>query len=63
MPKPPDPDPPPRHHHGLRVRLRALYHGSSPGAVRFRVTLLIVDAAIIAFFIAAPLMHERGIGF
>ena len=63
MPKDAAPDPHFRHRHGLRVRMRALYHGSSPGAVRFRVTLLVVDLAIIAFFIAAPLMHERGIGF
>ena len=49
------------HHHGLRAYLRALYHGASPTAVRFRYGVLIVDLAIIAFFIAAPLL--RGLGF
>lgn len=47
----------------LRARLRALYHGASPTAVRFRLAVLIVDLAIIAFFIAAPLLREGGIVF
>ena len=32
----------------LRARLRALYHGSSPVAVRFRLAVLIIDLIIIA---------------
>lgn len=43
--------------HHLRSRLRLLYHGSSPTAVRFQAALLIVDLAIIAFFIATPLLR------
>ena len=44
----------------LQARLRALYHGSSPRAVRFRYGVLIVDLAIIAFFIVAPLVSDEG---
>ena len=40
----------------IRARLRALYHGSSPTAVRFRLAVIAIDFAIIAFFIAAPLL-------
>ena len=40
----------------IRARLRALYHGSSPTAVRFRLAVIVIDFAIIAFFIAAPLL-------
>lgn len=39
---------------GLRRRLRALYYGDTPSAVRFRYAILLVDLVIIAFFIAAP---------
>ncbi len=46
--------------HGLRVRLRALYHGASPGAVRFRFAVISVDLLIIAFFVAAPIMRDIG---
>jgi voltage-gated potassium channel len=42
----------------LRARLRALYHGSSRTAVRFRLAVLTVDLVIVAFFIAAPLLRE-----
>lgn len=44
-------------HLRIRARLRALYHGSSPTAVRFRLAVITIDFAIIAFFIAAPLLH------
>lgn len=47
----------------IRARLRALYHGSSPAAVRFRLGVITVDVAIIAFFIAAPLLREEGWAF
>ena len=43
----------------LRARLRALYHGSSRAAVRFRLGVIVVDFAIIAFFIAAPLLKNQ----
>lgn len=45
----------------IRARLRALYHGSSPVAVRFRLAVLIVDLVIIGFFIAAPLLRGEGL--
>jgi voltage-gated potassium channel len=38
----------------VRARLNALYYGDTARAVRFRYAVLIVDVAIIAFFIAAP---------
>ncbi|MFY7852318.1 MAG: potassium channel family protein [Brevundimonas sp.] len=44
----------------VRAVLRSLYHGSSPTAVRFRLGVIVVDLAIIAFFIAAPLMRDEG---
>lgn len=47
----------------LRVRLRALYHGSSPVAVRFRLAVLIIDLMIVAFFIAAPLLKSDALVF
>jgi voltage-gated potassium channel len=47
----------------LRARLRALYHGASPAAVRFRYAIILIDLAIIAFFIAAPLMQRHGLTF
>lgn len=47
----------------IRARLRALYHGSSPTAVRFRLAVIAVDFVIIAFFIAAPLLRHRGLAF
>lgn len=42
----------------LRSTLRVLYHGQSPKALRFQATVIIVDLAIIAFFIASPLIRE-----
>lgn len=42
----------------LRARMRALYHGSSPAAVRFRYGVIVVDLALIAFFVAAPLLPK-----
>jgi voltage-gated potassium channel len=47
----------------LRARLRSLYHGSSPLAVRFRLAVIVIDFAIIAFFLAAPILHEAGLVF
>lgn len=47
----------------LRARLRWLYHGASPLAVKFRLVMLVVDLAIIAFFLAAPLLKAAGWAF
>lgn len=38
----------------LRLRLRELYHGETPQAVRFRLGVIVVDLALIAFFVVAP---------
>jgi voltage-gated potassium channel len=42
----------------FRALLRALYHGRSVTAVRFRTAWVIVDLAIIVFFLASPLIRE-----
>lgn len=42
----------------LRSRLRLLYHSQSPKALRFQATIIVVDLAIIAFFIATPLLRD-----
>ena len=47
----------------LRARLRYLYHGSSPLAVRFRLAVITIDFAIIGFFLIAPILHEAGLVF
>lgn len=43
----------------VRSTLRLLYHGSSTMALRFQSAVLLVDLAIIAFFIATPLLRDR----
>jgi len=43
----------------LRSTLRLLYHGSSTVALRFQFAVLLVDLAIIAFFIATPLLRDK----
>lgn len=43
----------------LRSTLRLLYHGHSPAALRFQLMVLLVDLAIIAFFIVAPILRDR----
>lgn len=57
--------PAPRKRHGLQLkaRLRYLYHGQTAGAVRFRAAVIVVDFAIIAFFLAAPILREHGRSF
>ncbi|MGV3579510.1 potassium channel family protein [Brevundimonas sp.] len=60
-----EPDPrehPPRKHHGLefRARMRFLYHGNTRTAVRFRLAVVVIDLAIIAFFVLAPVLKEQG---
>lgn len=47
----------------LRARLRYFYHGGSPAAVRFRLAVIVIDFAIIGFFLAAPILHEAGLVF
>jgi voltage-gated potassium channel len=47
----------------LRARLRYLYHGSSPLAVKFRLAVIVIDFAIIGFFLAAPILKEAGLVF
>lgn len=42
----------------LRSKLRLLYHSQSAGAQRFQFSVLIVDLAIIVFFIATPLLRH-----
>jgi voltage-gated potassium channel len=42
----------------LRSRLRLLYHSQAPGPQRFQFLVLVVDLAIIAFFIASPLLRD-----
>ena len=43
----------------LRSTLHQLYHGKSRDAVRFQYVALVLDLAIIAFFIASPLIRDR----
>jgi len=43
----------------LRAKLRLLYYGHSPTAIRFQRAVLIVDLAIIVFFIASPLLRDK----
>lgn len=56
-------DEPSRQGWRLRARMRYLYHGSSPAAVRFRLAVIVVDFAIIGFFLAAPILREAGWAF
>ncbi len=42
----------------LRARLRELYHGTSPRAVRFRLSVIALDFLLIGFFVAAPFLRE-----
>ena len=45
------------HDHELRVRLRELYYGWSPGAVRFRYGLLVFDLITIGFVVASSFFY------
>ncbi|TGQ64501.1 MAG: ion transporter [Mesorhizobium sp.] len=42
----------------LRNRLRKLYHGRSPAAFRFQLAAVVIDLAIIVFFIATPVIQQ-----
>lgn len=43
----------------LRAYLRALYHGRTPGAQRFRLRIIWLDFILIAVFIAAPFVRDE----
>ncbi|MHA6692598.1 ion channel [Devosia sp. A449] len=43
----------------LRSTLRLLYHSQSPKAQRFQRSVMVVDLAIILFFIATPLLRDN----
>ena len=43
----------------LRDRLRQLYHSRTPRAMRFQYAVIVVDLAIIAFFIMTPVLQEE----
>ena len=45
----------------LRVWLRHLFYGESPGAVRFRLGVIVLDLVLIGFFIATPMFRDRPI--
>lgn len=47
----------------LRARLRYLYHGVQPKAVKFRLMVIVIDLIIIGFFLAAPILKEAGWAF
>jgi voltage-gated potassium channel len=42
----------------VRDKLRRLYHGNTPAALRFQLAAVAVDLAIVAFFIATPILQE-----
>jgi voltage-gated potassium channel len=43
----------------LRARLRHLFHGQSPQAIRFRYSIIVLDLILIAVFVAAPFFKDR----
>lgn len=43
----------------LRAYMRALYHGRTPGAQRFRLRIIWLDFVLIAVFIAAPFVRHE----
>jgi voltage-gated potassium channel len=43
----------------MRAYFRALYHGRTPGAQRFRLRILWLDFILIAFFIATPFFRDQ----
>jgi voltage-gated potassium channel len=45
--------------HRLRTRLRLLYHGHSPLALRFQAWVLLVDLAILVFFAFSPILRDQ----
>lgn len=45
--------------HRLRSKVRALYYGHTQAAVRFQGVLLVLDLAIIGFFVASQVLMEQ----
>lgn len=45
----------------FRALLRELYHGQSDQAVRFRFGVIVIDLALIAFFVVAPTLRATGL--
>lgn len=43
----------------LRTRLRLLYHGRSDAALRFQLGVIVLDLAIIGFFVATPVLRDQ----
>lgn len=43
----------------LRQRLARLYFGEDAAAIRFQFALMVIDLAIIAFFLAGPYLRDR----
>src|SRR5918995_1820104 len=42
----------------LRVRLRRLFYGHRPAAIRFQIGLLALDLAALAYFLATTFVHD-----
>jgi voltage-gated potassium channel len=42
-----------------RDRLRRLYHGRTSAAVRFQYAVIVIDLAVITFFIATPVLQDE----
>ncbi|THV15552.1 potassium channel family protein [Rhizobium rhizophilum] len=43
----------------LRLRLARLYYGRDTAAIRFQFALMVIDLAIIGFFLAGPYLRDR----
>ncbi|MBU0739393.1 MAG: potassium channel family protein [Alphaproteobacteria bacterium] len=43
----------------FRQRLVRLYYGRDTAAIRFQFTLMVIDTAIIGFFLAGPYLRDR----
>jgi voltage-gated potassium channel len=43
----------------LRGRLHRLYHGHTPEAVRFQYAVILIDLAIVGFFITSPVLQDE----
>ncbi|MBO3761158.1 potassium channel family protein [Ciceribacter sp. L1K22] len=43
----------------LRQRLARLYYGRDTAAIRFQFALMVIDVAIIGFFLAGPYLRDR----
>lgn len=42
----------------LRLTLRRLYHGHTTTALRFQLAVIVLDLAVIAFFVISPVLRE-----